>query len=118
VARARRGTQFDPALVDMLQAEAEGLFAELDSVTAWDAVMSVAPDLGAALTDAELDSALEAVADFVDLKSPYTISTRPTRSRPTCVPRPSPGGWTARPSKPSSRPPATRSAGAGSGRAG
>jgi HD-GYP domain-containing protein (c-di-GMP phosphodiesterase class II) len=74
VARARRGTQFDPALVDLLQAEAGGLFAELESVTGWDAVMSVAPDLGVTLTEAQLDSALEAIADFVDLKSPYTIS--------------------------------------------
>jgi HD-GYP domain-containing protein (c-di-GMP phosphodiesterase class II) len=73
VAEARRGTQFDPALVDLLRAEADGLFAELESVTGWDAVLSVAPDLGVALTEAELDSALAAVADFVDLKSPYTI---------------------------------------------
>jgi HD-GYP domain-containing protein (c-di-GMP phosphodiesterase class II) len=74
VARARRGTQFDPALVDLLQAEADDLFAELDSITSWDAVLSVAPDLGVALSETELDAALEAVADFVDLKSPYTIS--------------------------------------------
>lgn len=73
VARARSGTQFDPALVDLLHAEAVGLFAELDSVTGWDAVMSVAPNLGVTLTGAEFDSALEAIADFVDLKSPYTI---------------------------------------------
>jgi HD-GYP domain-containing protein (c-di-GMP phosphodiesterase class II) len=74
VAAARRGTQFDPALVDLLEAAAGDLFAELEAVTGWDAVMAVAPDLGAVLTEAELDSALEAVADFVDLKSPYTIS--------------------------------------------
>jgi HD-GYP domain-containing protein (c-di-GMP phosphodiesterase class II) len=74
VARARRGTQFDPVLVDLLQVEAAGLFAELDAVTGWDAVMSVVPDLSVTLTEAELDSALEAVADFADLKSPYTIS--------------------------------------------
>ncbi len=74
VAWARRGTQFDPALVDLLQAEAGGLFTELESVTGWDAVMSVAPGLGGTLTEAALDSALEAIADFVDLKSPYTIS--------------------------------------------
>jgi HD-GYP domain-containing protein (c-di-GMP phosphodiesterase class II) len=74
VARARRGTQFDPALVDLLQAEADGLFTELEAVTGWEAVMSAAPGLGVPFTEAELDSALEAVADFVDLKSPYTIS--------------------------------------------
>jgi HD-GYP domain-containing protein (c-di-GMP phosphodiesterase class II) len=73
VARARRGTQFDPALVDLLEAEAGSLFAELESVSGWEAMTSVAPGLGVALTEAELDAALEAVADFVDLKSPYTI---------------------------------------------
>jgi HD-GYP domain-containing protein (c-di-GMP phosphodiesterase class II) len=73
VARTRAGTQFDPALVELLEAEADRLFAELESVTSWDAAMSVMPGLGAELTFAELDSALEAVADFVDLKSPYTI---------------------------------------------
>jgi HD-GYP domain-containing protein (c-di-GMP phosphodiesterase class II) len=73
VARARSGTQFDPDLVDLFRAEAGGLFAELEAVTGWDAVMSVEPGLGVALTDAELDSALAATADFVDLKSPYTI---------------------------------------------
>jgi HD-GYP domain-containing protein (c-di-GMP phosphodiesterase class II) len=74
VARARRGTQFDPALVDLLEAAADGLFAELESVTGWQAVLSVTPGLGVELTEAQLDRALEAVADFVDLKSPYTIS--------------------------------------------
>jgi HD-GYP domain-containing protein (c-di-GMP phosphodiesterase class II) len=73
VARARSGTQFDPSLVDLLHAEADGLFAELASTTGWDAVMTAAPNLGAVLSEAELDAALEAVADFVDLKSPYTI---------------------------------------------
>jgi HD-GYP domain-containing protein (c-di-GMP phosphodiesterase class II) len=42
-------------------------------VTSWDAVMSAEPGLGVALTDPQLEAALEAVADFVDLKSPYTI---------------------------------------------
>lgn len=74
VARARRGTQFDPALVDLLEAAAGGLFAELDTVSGWEAMTSVAPGLGVVLTEAELDAALAAVADFVDLKSPYTIS--------------------------------------------
>ena len=73
VAQARRGTQFDPGLVDLFRGEAAGLFEQLDSVTGWEAVMAAEPGLGVVLTDAELESALGAVADFVDLKSPYTI---------------------------------------------
>jgi HD-GYP domain-containing protein (c-di-GMP phosphodiesterase class II) len=73
VARARSGTQFDPGLVELFTAEADALFAELEGVSSWDAVMATEPALDVELTEAELDVALEAVADFVDLKSPYTL---------------------------------------------
>jgi len=73
VARERSGTQFDPALVDIFCSAAADMFAELDAVTTWDAVIAGEPGLAACLSDAEFDSALEAIADFVDLKSPYTI---------------------------------------------
>src|SRR6201982_182241 len=73
VARQRSGTQFDPALVDVFCSSAAELFAELDAVTAWDAVIADEPGLTAWLSSAEFDAALEAIADFVDVKSPYTI---------------------------------------------
>ena len=73
VARQRRGTQFDPALVDLFCDHADELFAELESVTSWDALMAAEPRLDRQLDERELDRALEAVADFVDVKSPYTI---------------------------------------------
>lgn len=73
VARERSGTQFDPAVVELFCETAEEIFAELDSVTTWEALMAAEPGLDRALTDEELDRALEAVADFVDLKSPYTL---------------------------------------------
>ena len=73
VAKARRGTQFDPDLVDLFVSEAEGLFAGLDGVSTWDAAMAAEPLLERELSNEELDSALGAVADFVDVKSPYTI---------------------------------------------
>lgn len=73
VARARSGTQFDPALVELFADEAGAIFEELDSVSTWDAVMATEPLLGVELSEGGLDLALEAVADFVDLKSPYTI---------------------------------------------
>ena len=73
VARERSGTQFDPELVDLFCAEASGVFAELDEVTSWDAVIAAEPALALVLSDAQLDASLEAMADFVDIKSPWTI---------------------------------------------
>lgn len=72
VARQRRGTQFDPALVDLFCAEAAGILAGLDAATSWDSLIDAEPALRPVLRGPELEAALEAVADFADLKSPYT----------------------------------------------
>jgi HD-GYP domain-containing protein (c-di-GMP phosphodiesterase class II) len=73
VARERAGTQFDPELVETFAGAAHSILEELDSVGAWDAVLSAAQASRHWLAGAELDAALEAVADFVDVKSPYTL---------------------------------------------
>jgi HD-GYP domain-containing protein (c-di-GMP phosphodiesterase class II) len=73
VARRRRGTQFDPRVVDRFCADAAELLPGLDATTTWDAVIAAEPALVADLTGCEFDKALEAIADFTDLKSPYTI---------------------------------------------
>ena len=73
VARERSGTQFDPALVDVFCAAAPTLFSDIDAVTTWPAVIEAEPALEIVLSDDELESALEAIADFTDLKSPWTI---------------------------------------------
>ena len=73
VARERSGTQFDPALVELFCSEARVLFAELDSVTTWEVVIAAEPSLEVVLSDEEFERALEAIAEFTDLKSPYTI---------------------------------------------
>ena len=73
VARARSGGQFDPALVTLFETEADVIFAELEQVTTWDAVMGKAPTASRELSEGELDQVLAAAADFVDLKSPYTL---------------------------------------------
>ena len=73
VARQRSGTQFDPQVVDVFVAEAEQLFADLDSASSWDAVIGAEPALGARLAEPDLDAALAAIADFTDVKSPFTI---------------------------------------------
>ncbi len=73
VAEQRRGTQFDPQVVNLFAAEADSWFAGLDEAGTWDAVIAAEPVLGLPLGDAGLDAALAAIADFCDVKSPYTI---------------------------------------------
>ncbi len=73
VARERSGTQFDPTLVDLFCREAESVFEGLDLDETWSAVIDAEPALGRALLDAEFDDACDAIADFADLKSPWTI---------------------------------------------
>jgi HD-GYP domain-containing protein (c-di-GMP phosphodiesterase class II) len=73
VARERRGTQFDPTLVELLAEEAGSVLGDLDSTSSWDAVIAAEPALARSISDEELGGVLEAVADFVDLKSPYTL---------------------------------------------
>jgi HD-GYP domain-containing protein (c-di-GMP phosphodiesterase class II) len=73
VARQRSGTQFDPAVVEVFCDAADEIFAELGSVTSWEALMAADPALDRELSEEDLDRALEAIADFVDLKSPYTL---------------------------------------------
>jgi HD-GYP domain-containing protein (c-di-GMP phosphodiesterase class II)/DNA-binding CsgD family transcriptional regulator len=72
VARERSGTQFDPAMVDVFTAGAPQILSGIDSLTAWSAVIDAEP-VEVVLSDEALESALEAVADFTDLKSPWTL---------------------------------------------
>ena len=72
-ARARSGSEFDPALVDLFCAEAPALCADLDAATHWDTVIAAEPSLETVVSEEQFEDVLEAIADFVDLKSPYTI---------------------------------------------
>jgi HD-GYP domain-containing protein (c-di-GMP phosphodiesterase class II) len=70
VARERRGTQFDPAIVDAFAAAADDVLGDPVIDTDWQMLISDEPSLQLRLSEGELDSALEAVADFTDLRSP------------------------------------------------
>ncbi len=71
--RRLAGTQFDPGLVTLFCQRAREVLEGLDAVHAWTAVLDAEPALGGALAEAAFDSALSAIADFVDLKSPYFL---------------------------------------------
>jgi HD-GYP domain-containing protein (c-di-GMP phosphodiesterase class II) len=73
LARERRGGQFDPAISDLLLAEGAALLAGIESVAAWDAVIGAEQALTLVVSGDKLDAALTALANFVDLKSPYFL---------------------------------------------
>ena len=73
LADRRAGTQFDPALSAALRADPEGVLGEVDSAYTWSAVIDAEPALRVTLSGESFERALLAIADFVDLKSPYTL---------------------------------------------
>jgi HD-GYP domain-containing protein (c-di-GMP phosphodiesterase class II) len=73
VARERAGKQFDPSLADLMCSDAELILAGLDGIGTWDAVIDAEPGLALVLSGEQFDDALLAIANFVDLKSPYTL---------------------------------------------
>ena len=73
VARERSGAAFDPSLVDLFCSQAEVLLSDLDSASNWGTVIAAEPQLGLLISEERFDDALQAIADFVDLKSPFTI---------------------------------------------
>ncbi len=69
----RAGKQFDPELAQLFADHADDILTDLDDVGTWDSVIAAEPVLGITLAGDEIDEALSAVADFVDLKSPYLL---------------------------------------------
>ncbi|HET8559775.1 MAG TPA: HD domain-containing phosphohydrolase [Marmoricola sp.] len=69
VARDRRGSQFDPYVVDAFCAVAQEVLHRLAGTVDPYELIAAGPGLQRTLTDAELDGALEVFADFTDLRS-------------------------------------------------
>lgn len=67
--RQRRGTEFDPALVDLAIAHADLLLADLDNP--WEQLLR-SPLAGDRVLD-DVDDALTVIADYADLKSPWWL---------------------------------------------
>jgi HD-GYP domain-containing protein (c-di-GMP phosphodiesterase class II) len=76
LARRRAGRQFDPPLAALLCTRAEEIFGGLEAVPAWQAVIAAEPALAVELSEEQLDGALAAIGNFVDLKSPFTLGIR------------------------------------------
>ena len=73
LAERRAGKMFDPALATCLVANAHDILDGIDGVGTWTAVIDSEPSLTVRLDQEQFDAALTAVANFVDLKSPYTL---------------------------------------------
>ena len=68
--RARRGTHFDPAVADVVESDPEALFAGIEEDTV-DEILDAEPVDRPALSDEQLDTVLEAIGDFCDLRCAY-----------------------------------------------
>jgi HD-GYP domain-containing protein (c-di-GMP phosphodiesterase class II) len=73
LARQRSKKQFDPSLAAILCDQAGRIFDGLDGVRAWAAVIAAEPALAMMLDDRQFEAALAAIANFIDLKSPFTL---------------------------------------------
>lgn len=69
VARSRRGKQFDPMVVDAFCGVAADVLGDPSTELDWNTLVETEPSLQRRLTEEQLDAALEAVADFTDLRS-------------------------------------------------
>lgn len=70
--RQRAGSAYDPHLTDMLEAQAGDLFKSFAQVK-WQDVLALEPASGSSLGDVELKESCLVLADFADLKSPYSL---------------------------------------------
>ena len=73
LARERGGGDFDPVLAGLVETEGEVILSGLDTVGVWGAVIDAEPALAVVLVGDRIDEALLAIANFVDLKSPYFL---------------------------------------------
>jgi HD-GYP domain-containing protein (c-di-GMP phosphodiesterase class II) len=73
VLRRRRARAYDPVLADLFLTRGEVWLGELDGASAWEAVLAAEPEPEALVGEGDLDRVLGAFADFVDLKSPFTL---------------------------------------------
>jgi HD-GYP domain-containing protein (c-di-GMP phosphodiesterase class II) len=73
LARERRGGQFDPALCDLIASDRELILSGLDEADSWAAVVDAEPALAVVLSGERFEKALTAIANFIDLKSPYFL---------------------------------------------
>jgi HD-GYP domain-containing protein (c-di-GMP phosphodiesterase class II)/DNA-binding CsgD family transcriptional regulator len=73
VAHRRHLGAYDPSLVHQFVPAAADILAEAAQGSVWEMVLDAEPEPRPLLPESRIDAVLEAFADFVDLKSPYTV---------------------------------------------
>jgi HD-GYP domain-containing protein (c-di-GMP phosphodiesterase class II)/DNA-binding CsgD family transcriptional regulator len=73
MARRRSGGEYDPRVAEAFLGRSDHLLDALEAETVWDAVLEVEAPPHAWQPESRLDTMAAAFADFVDLKSPYTL---------------------------------------------
>ena len=71
IVRARRGRAYDPELADLVIAHGTSWWTTVEDQDPWDAALAVAPPCGS-LDRSRQQEAFLVLADFADLKSPWT----------------------------------------------
>lgn len=71
--RRRAGSMYDPRLAEQFCQQAPRLYARLNTSSLWKAVLDAEPGERRWIPDAQIDEAVRVIADFTDLKSPYTL---------------------------------------------
>ncbi len=71
--RERKGTLYDPHMVECFCQQASHLLIGLEDEHSWEAVLALEPGVRARMSDEQFDTACLAIADFADIKSPYTL---------------------------------------------
>lgn len=73
VLRKRAGGMYDPQIVECCCQHSDQLFQQSSEASLWETVLAAEPGSALCISDERLDEVLRAVADFIDLKSPYTV---------------------------------------------
>jgi HD-GYP domain-containing protein (c-di-GMP phosphodiesterase class II) len=75
--RKRSGGAYDPGMAECFCDQAPSILAGLEQEPTWESVLAMEPGRQDRLTEGEFDRACEALADFADIKSPYTLGHSP-----------------------------------------
>jgi HD-GYP domain-containing protein (c-di-GMP phosphodiesterase class II) len=75
--RKRSGGAHHPRMAERFCEEAATILADLDRESTLDSILALEPGGHRPLTNEEFDRSCEAIADFADIKSPYTVGHSP-----------------------------------------
>jgi HD-GYP domain-containing protein (c-di-GMP phosphodiesterase class II)/DNA-binding CsgD family transcriptional regulator len=77
IAKKRKGTLYAPKQVECFCRYADELLAGFEEAPGWETVLALEPGARRFLSPIEFDTACAAIADYADIKSPYTLGHSP-----------------------------------------